>query len=429
VAPLAELDPDSVSLSVSSVAPLSGLDPTGLGLDVPALATPLALEPQLVEPSIVEPSMIEPPAPVAPASAATPAPPADGDAFGLPLLDEPPAAPSAPAGEAPSARPKPRMTKADLSSLPLLADFGLEDAEPAAAAAPAAPPAAEPPAAAPRASKATPTFVTETMAALYVKQGLLPEAIGVYRQLVEASPADAGLRAKLAELERMLAQQGAPKPAPDVEMPEFEPSPDVTEPASVPANAALAAVSFGGIGLQGQGTPTPIVTPAVPAGPTAREFFATFARRAAVAVGVAAAAVASPEVRDASAASASAETPLSTPVVDAEPATAVTVAPSGWPLDALFGAAGDVRDLHAAEVLAGVGTFTGPDGGTGVEALFAETGASTARRSVPRASEMLKFDQFFQKPGTGAVEAPPAAGAPGDDDLGQFQDWLKGLKK
>ncbi len=400
VAPLAELDADSVSMSAPTVAPLAGLDNTGLGMDMP-----------------VEPESFSAPEPLAePTEPAAP----DLDALGLPLLDEPSAVPTASISEPPSARPKPRMTKADLSSLPLLADFGLEDAEPSAdspavptpqsqpavaeaihaetPSAPAAPPSA------PRASKATPTFVTETMAALYVQQGLLPQAIGVYQQLVEASPTDAGLRAKLAELERMHAQASAPAPAPEVDMPEFEPSPEIAEAASVPADAALAAVSFGGIGLQGQGTPTPIVTPAVPSGPTAREFFATFARRAAVAVGAAA-------------------------VIEA--ATAVPPATTGWPLDALLGAAGDVRDLHAAEVLAGVGSFTGPDGGSGLESLLAEaaSGGSGARRSVPRASEMLKFDQFFQKPGTAAPDAMPQAAAPGDDDLGQFQDWLKGLKK
>src|SRR5690606_5007473 len=105
-----------------------------------------------------------------------------------------------------SARPKPRMTKADLASLPLLADFGLDD-DPASLELPSVVSASSAADAAPRASKATPTFVTETMAALYVQQGLFAEAIGVYRQLVAASPDDAGLQSKLAELERMQAQE------------------------------------------------------------------------------------------------------------------------------------------------------------------------------------------------------------------------------
>ncbi len=45
------------------------------------------------------------------------------------------------------------------------------------------------------------TFATETMAELYVRQGLRYEAIAVYRKLVEARPGDAGLRQRLAELE------------------------------------------------------------------------------------------------------------------------------------------------------------------------------------------------------------------------------------
>jgi hypothetical protein len=44
-------------------------------------------------------------------------------------------------------------------------------------------------------------FATETMAELYVKQGLRHEAIGVYKQLVDARPGDKALRDRLAELE------------------------------------------------------------------------------------------------------------------------------------------------------------------------------------------------------------------------------------
>jgi hypothetical protein len=89
-----------------------------------------------------------------------------------------------------------------------------------------------------------------------------------------------------------------------------------------------------------------------------------------------------------------------------------------------------VRDLHAAETLAGIATFEGPDGGTHIDELL--TGeSSTPRRSVPRVSESLKFDQFFAAPGSTATPTPPstpAADDAGDDDLDQFQDWLKGLK-
>lgn len=290
---------------------------------------------------------------------------------------------------APSARARPRMTKRDLASLPLLADFGLDDESVTDVRRPAAN----------HASKATPTFATETMAALYLRQGLIAEAIGVYQQLIEVSPDNAGLRAKLAELERMQGQASAGAAAsPADEMPEFEPPVDVREPAPAPANAAMADVSFGGIGLRGQGSVTPLVTPAFSAGPDAREFFAAFARRAAAVGGAA------------------------EPSVEAQ-----AVATTGWPLDALFGAADDVRDLHAAGTLAGVSTFAGPDGGTGIDALLAPETAPP-RRSVPRASETLKFDQFFQKPGTAAEPAPVESADP-DDDLDQFQDWLKGLQQ
>lgn len=404
VAPMSDLESDSVSMSMPSVAPLAGLDRPEATVDEVAPIEGLDAAMDVEAPSDL-----------------------DGLAD-LPLLEE--ASAGEPIDESPSERPKPRMTKADLASLPLLADFGLDDdpapedatsEEPASAALAAASdePSMDLPSvvSAPRVSKATPTFVTETMAALYVQQGLFAEAIGVYRQLVAASPGDAGLQAKLAELERMHAQEQAPAATDSAaeEMPEFEAPLDATEPEPAPANAAMDDVSFGAIALQGQGSATPIVTPAVAAGPSAREFFGGFARRVAVVAAAAATATAT-----------AAAAPLAES--DAEPPTAITAAASGWPLDALFGAADDVRDLHAAESLAGLGTFTGPDGGTGISDILA--GDSAPRRSVPRASETLKFDQFFQKPGTASAAAPEAAAAaPDDDDLDQFQDWLKGLKK
>lgn len=371
-APMSELEPDSFSMELPSVAPLDGLDRPDLTVDE-----------------------------VAPVAGF------DGLAD-LPLLDVPaeeaePAKELPPIEETPSARPRPRMTKADLAELPLLADFGLEDDS---VDEPSAPPA-EPE---PRASKATPTFVTETMAALYVQQGLFPEAIGVYRQLVDASPDDESLRAKLAELERMHSQQATPAAPAAEEMPEFEAPEAFSEPEPAPANAAMESVSFGSIDLQGQGSATPVITPAVAGGPTAREFFGNFARRAAV-VAAASAVIAAP-ITDASA---------------EQPTVAPPSAATGWPLDALFGAASDVRDLHAAETLSGISSFEGPNGGTGIGELLA--GDSAPRRSVPRASETLKFDQFFQQPGTATPPSTEIAPAePGDDDLDQFQDWLKGLK-
>lgn len=398
VAPMAELEPNAVSASMPSIHPMVGLDRP-------------------------DPALLDDVAPVGGLDSA---------------MAEPPP-PEAPIEETPSARARPRMTKKDLASLPLLADFGLEDDSSTAASSSVAVPASDatmplahepaplPPTSEPvaRASKATPTFATETMAALYLKQGLIANAVEVYRQLVEASPADAGLRAKLAELERMHGQATAPAQVPAAdEMPEFDAPAESVDPLPAPANAAMDGVSFGGIGLRGQGAATPIVTPAVAAGPTARDFFGGFARRAAVLAAAAASPLAAAASSRASVERAAVVAAEAAAEVPAEPAAAS----SGWPLDAIFGAANDVRDLHAAETLAGIGTFPGPDGGTGIGELLAPE-AAQPRRTVTRASATLKFDQFFQKPGTAASEPVQAEAAPADDDLDQFQDWLKGLKQ
>jgi tetratricopeptide (TPR) repeat protein len=52
-------------------------------------------------------------------------------------------------------------------------------------------------------------LVTETMAELYADQGLYEDAIGVYRRLAELRPGDDKIQARIAELERQLADAGS----------------------------------------------------------------------------------------------------------------------------------------------------------------------------------------------------------------------------
>lgn len=56
-------------------------------------------------------------------------------------------------------------------------------------------------------------FATETMAELYVRQGLRHEAIAVYRQLLSGRPGDQALAARLRELESAPAVEDAPSTA------------------------------------------------------------------------------------------------------------------------------------------------------------------------------------------------------------------------
>ncbi len=451
VAPLADLEmPDDDLMDVSplagldrpeyapeDVAPLADLD--ALGFDLEPTAQMTAGLPMLTD-TPAEPPMAIPPLTVGEVPSL-----ADTLPIMSPWRDTPSQEP--PLEPATNPRPRPRMTRADLASLPLLADYGLDDDEAVRRGTPLSTPAIPAPAAAtsepePRASQKTPTFATETMATLYLQQGFRDKALDVYRQLVEQSPNDAALQARLAALE-----VGAP------EMPEFDvPSAESAEPEPAPANAVLADMSFGDVGLvtpRPSSSRTPLATPTVATGPTAREFFAAFARRGLVAAAAVAAV---------STAAAATEEPAAMAIE--EPAAMVeeqaAVAGTGWPLDALFGAATEVRDLHAAEVLAGLATFVGPTGATGLDQLFAEPAAApetapatapatalattpATRRTVSRASQSLKFDQFF----TPAATAPDAPVAPepavepskpteppsdGDDDLDQFQGWLQALK-
>lgn len=337
------------------------------------------------------------------------------------------------------------------------------------------------------------TFVTETMAALYLQQGLRDKAIDVYRQLIAQMPDDQGLRDRLRALER----PPEPRTADVEEFPEFEsaaletpepppgpaPAPRSTAPRvsldfdtpvisdfaiepPAPANAMLAEISFADVMLTTPIDPPPqsVPTPQVPAiavqvpepvparvfvsarvaaGPSAREFFSAFARRAL--------------------------TPLSTAAVAAVPSAAG--GPQS-PLDELFGLMVNADDESSAHRLAAVGATSGPSGGSELDSVFGEgpsapmppelPSAAPRRGSVPRASTKLRFDQFFASSVSSATpssampasepetlpesglspESEPASDvapesasrdqasddpAPGDDDLDQFQGWLKRL--
>jgi hypothetical protein len=81
------------------------------------------------------------------------------------------------------------------------------------------PPAPPPPAPPPGVEAGEPEpVITETMAEVYLKQGLVAEARDVYRKLVERRPGDAALRERLASLERqgVSPSRGTPAAAPSV---------------------------------------------------------------------------------------------------------------------------------------------------------------------------------------------------------------------
>ena len=68
-----------------------------------------------------------------------------------------------------------------------------------------------------------------------------------------------------------------------------------------------------------------------------------------------------------------------------------------------------------------------------LSAIFGEEPARTQSPPPPEppqpaATDAFSFDQFFGKPGP---EPGPEGGSgkPSDEDLDQFQSWLKGLKR
>ena len=269
-------------------------------------------------------------------------------------------------------------------------------------------------------------FVTETMAELYVRQGLIEHAVGVYQQLVEQSPDDMRLRARLHQLEG--------RPPADV----------------VPDDLGLTRET------QSPVTTTPEERGAQ--GPSMRE---VLARIAATRLGDGAHAWSEPAVEPMAEASVE-ETPVAEPTppvtsweappeFESEPA-AVAEAPPSQPqgesrqpdaLATLFGNRGvRVEDEAAALSLSALyanGDSSAPAviGGKPTRAASDEFSldrvfADAPRRSAEvRRSQNFSFDQFFSD-GSGTASqstAPPSAAEPREADIVQFNSWLEGLKK
>ncbi len=245
--------------------------------------------------------------------------------------------------------------------------------------------AAEPAASAP--DIATPTdsesdaFATETMAKLYLSQGHLESALGIYRTLSAKQPDDESLRRQIEEIEdRVLRRRREPTPATPIET-------------SSPMDSAPA------------DDVEDFVEPAPRAGvPTIRDFLLGIIRRG---------------------------TPSATSTEGG--------APRGGTIDALFDA-GDALgdDLVAADTLAqAFAPEPERDPLVGRPAREASNELSldrVFRQPTPaHAGEAsaggFSFDQFFAGERTEDSEAGAPAKPGDDDDIEQFNAWLNGLKK
>ena len=257
-------------------------------------------------------------------------------------------------------------------------------------------PVAEPEVVEPSAPAPSAPFVTETMAELYMSQGLRNQAREVYEQLVGANPGDERLRAR------------------------------------------LAAVSV-------------VATPVIQTGPRAREFFARLASRR---PGGRSAATMPPASDDFAPDPATAEEPAEqsaiaaeSPAAEAPAIVASDPAPADGSIDALFGGkAGAAREDSAAAALAQAFSGSGDESpllvGKPAHTASHELSLDSVFRDAParpqRASQNFSFDQFFAggerasgpaAPRTSAeLSSPEAPAERSADDIEQFNSWLQGLK-
>jgi len=248
-------------------------------------------------------------------------------------------------------------------------------------------------------------FVTETMAELYLRQGHRDEALRVYRALLTQRPGDAGLQARIAELE--------PKPVPP-------PAPAGTR--SGPSMRDLLAA----IARRRPGSAAPVSSPnGAPGGQSSQ---------AAPSPAALTSETRPPEPAPSAPTPSGPETP---PPAEARP----NVRADG--LSALFGSAAPSQaDESAARSLAlafAGANGAGPDGVGGAPARRASDELSLdsvfgGDTTVAPEPASFSFDQFFSRRAA-TEEMPTPATAAGDtkaaspDEIAHFTKWLEGLKQ
>ena len=328
-------------------------------------------------------------------------------------------------------------------------------------------------------SEETPAaFVTETLAELYLQQGFVQEALGVYRQLVAKNPKDAGLRDRVAALEQGARSSVSVAAVSDevVEHAQQRRHPkqgtqtvrdffaalmrrrvlhryeDATD--DVPSAETTMAAATADLPMMDVYDTVRTQAPEVPEAEQQDDAFI-------VPDGAIAPPGVSPEEADHAtptapepawlslAAQAESAAATEAPVAPRAPRTPTPRGDDAQPptIDNLFvGIDVAAADDEAAQALSGAfPTVEGaPIAGRPAERATNELSLDNvfreAERRTARASGAFSFDQFFSE---GAPPASPAAPRPTDpsvasvggpelstdDDVAQFNDWLSGLKK
>jgi tetratricopeptide (TPR) repeat protein len=420
------LEAGEFTAPADAIAPLAGLEENAMGAferNVPEGGPPLPMldtwaadapppTPPAEEQPAVGPSTLEFAVPSAAAR-----PPASGRSESPTMPELEPEGDSLPDASANIPRELPPAVIAaesellDFEPLPTAAPEAVPPSAPATARADV--PVDEPPSAPPepaleipsrRAAPApTAPFVTETMAELFLKQGFRDQALDVYRQLLAASPSDARLQQRVAEL-----QPAGPAPAGD-SVRDFLSRLATLRPGERAAAAA----------------------------PPADDDFAIPAAPPAASV--------SPPPAPAPAAA-----PAGAPHMSTGVERGATTQGASGSIDALFGnrAVGTSEDSAASALAQAFGgappeptpALTGRPARAANGELSLDSVFRDSPPRPPRASQSFSFDQFFSPEGGSPERASPAPPAPAAepgasepaersaDDIEQFNSWLQGLK-
>jgi tetratricopeptide (TPR) repeat protein len=328
-------------------------------------------------------------------------------------------------------------------------------------------------------------FVTETMAELYLQQGFVQEALGVYRQLLAKNPKDAGLRDRVSALEKGARSSVSVAAVSDEVVEHAQQRRQSRESGPPTVRAFFAALMRRRVlhryeDAQDDVPSAEVALAAATANLPMMDVYDTRPAAAGPAVVEAAepqddafivpdGAVAPPGVaheEPAQAASSSSEPAWLAQATKAEAAPAPQAAapapapqsrapepravpPEPSTIDNLFPGAGVASgDDEAAQALSGAfptveGTpIAGRPAERAKDELSLDNVFREAERRTGRASGSFSFDQFFAEGSAPAAAAPapqrstdPTVASVGgpelspDDDVAQFNDWLSGLKK
>ena len=256
-------------------------------------------------------------------------------------------------------------------------------------------------------------MLTETMAELYVEQGLFEDALRVYRLLAEARPGERAVLARIEEVERLAADAAGVAPVAPMAPAEPETEDAVAPPESIarPEPAELEIVDLGAGSADGDGFEFAVQAPAVgfaESDPFAASFDDLLGRP------VEPTAPPGDVVAEAPAEEVEEAVPIQVKVRETPPRAPETAAPPA------------ASELQAPSPSISARAAEDP------QPSLAPTSESEPDTIETYLTSLLAFSPDVAAPGQSAESAtsqPASSSDEGSEDLEEFQEWLRSLRR